>query len=164
MPLGQAAGRRSCSFTAGADRVPGKNILNNSDFDAGTSAWTFYTDGSGSVQQVSPGYDDNQALSLVIAQGGTNVQLYQNGIPLEVGTKYRLSFAAYSSTGNGMDVELQQHGAPYANYGLNTHISLSTSWASYSRGVRSNCPESGFGRTTHVLACSVCLEWRSILH
>jgi hypothetical protein len=84
------------------------------------------------VQQVSPGYDDNQALSLVIAQAGNNVQLYQNGIPLEVGTKYRLSFAAYSSTGNGMDVELQQHGAPYASYGLNTHISLSTSWALYS--------------------------------
>ncbi len=120
------------SFTAGADASQGKNILSNSDFDAGTSAWIFYTSGIGSMQQGSPGYDDNQALNVTISQNGSNTQLYQSNIPLEAGATYRLSFAAYSNTGDGMDVVLQQHGAPYDNYGLSKHFSLVTSWALYS--------------------------------
>ncbi len=120
------------SFAAGADATVGKNILSNSDFDAGTSAWTFFTSGTGSMQQVSPGYEDGQALNVIITQSGNNTQLYQHNIPLEVNAKYRLSFAAYSNSGTGFDVVLQQHGSPYANYGLNKHIALSTAWASYS--------------------------------
>ncbi len=119
-------------FTAGTDPGMGKNILDNSDFDAGTSAWIFYTNGTGSMQQVSPGYDDNQAVSIVINQSGSNMQLYQSSIPLEANARYRLSFAAYSNSGDGMDVVLQQHDSPYANYGLRTHITLSRSWALYS--------------------------------
>jgi hypothetical protein len=120
------------SFTTGPDASIGKNLLNNSDFEAGTSAWTFYTNGTGSLQQTSPGYDDGQAISLVITQTGSNTQLYQSNIPLEANATYRLSFAAYSSSGNGMDIVLQQHGAPYANYGLNKQVALSTAWAQYS--------------------------------
>jgi hypothetical protein len=119
-------------FTAGADPSMGKNILSNSDFDTGVSAWTFFTDGVGSMALVSPGYDDNQAIRLTITQSGTNTQFYQSGISLETGAKYRLSFAAYSSSGDGLDVVLQQHGAPYSNYGLNTHITLSKTWALHS--------------------------------
>ena len=120
------------SFTVGTDAMVGKNLLNNSDFDAGTSAWTFYTNGAGSMQQVSPGYDGSQALNLIISQSGANTQLYQPNIPLEVNTKYRLSFAAYSNSAHGLDVVLQQHGSPYTNYGLHQQIALSTTWALYS--------------------------------
>ena len=120
------------SFTAGTDASVGKNLLSNSDFDAGTSAWTFYTNGTGSMQQVSPGYDGSQAASLIITRSGSNTQLYQNSVPQEVNAKYRLSFAAYANRANGFDVVLQQHGSPYANYGLRKHIALSTVWALYS--------------------------------
>jgi hypothetical protein len=135
---GSSAWSEVRSFTAGADPSTGKNILNNSDFDTGTSAWTFYTDGVGSLQQVSPGYDDNQAVSIIIVQSGTNTQFYQSGVPLEPNAVYRLSFAAYSNTGDGMDIVLQQHGAPYTNYGLNTHVILTKAWALYSVDFPSN--------------------------
>ena len=120
------------SFTTDADASEGKNILDNSDFDAGTSAWTFYTNGTGSMQQVSPGFDDNLAVALFITQIGSNTQLYQHNIPLQVNARYRLSFAAYSTGGHGLEVVLQKHGAPYGNYGLNKHFLLSTVWAQYS--------------------------------
>ena len=130
--LGTSAWSVVRSFTAGSDQATGRNILDNSDFDAGTSAWTFYTNGTGSLQQVSPGYDDDQAVSLLISRSGSNMQFYQHNIPLETNAEYRLSFAAHSSTGHGFDVVLQQHDSPYANYGLNRHIELSTEWALYS--------------------------------
>jgi hypothetical protein len=120
------------NFTIAADMMAGNNLLSNSDFNAGTSAWTFYTNGTGSMQPVSPGYDDGQAVSLIITQSGSNMQLFQNNIPLEAKTRYRLSFAAYSNSGHGFDVVLQQHGSPYANYGLKQHIALSSAWAQYS--------------------------------
>jgi hypothetical protein len=91
----------------------------------------FYTNGNGFIQQGSP-LHDNQALNVTISQNGSNTQLYQSNIPLEAGATYRLSFAAYSNTGDGMDVVLQQHGAPYDNYGLAKHFSLMTTWALYS--------------------------------
>ncbi len=119
------------SFTVGSDQATGRNVLDNSDFDAGTSAWTFYTNGTGSLRQVSPGYDDDQAVSLLISQSGNNMQFYQYNVPLETNAEYRLSFAAYSSSGRGFDVVLQQHNSPYANYGLSRHIELSTEWALY---------------------------------
>jgi hypothetical protein len=37
-----------------------------------------------------------------------------------------------------MDIVLQQHGAPYTNYGLNTHVILTKAWALYSVDFPSN--------------------------
>jgi hypothetical protein len=120
------------TFTIAPEASAGNNLLSNSDFGAGTSAWTFYTNGTGSIQTVSPGYDDARAVSLIITQSGSNTQLYQNNLRLESNTWYRLSFAAYSNSGHGFDVALQQHGSPFANYGLKKHFALTTAWAQYS--------------------------------
>src|SRR5674536_93817 len=40
------------------------------------------------------------AAMLAFSSGGTNIQFYQNGVTLEGNTHYRLSFAAYSTTGH----------------------------------------------------------------
>jgi hypothetical protein len=115
-------------FTTAAGAPAAKNLLSNPDFSAGTTGWAFHTDGAGSVQQTTPGYDDSQAVSVSIIQSGSNMQLFQSNVAVDPGI-YRLSFAAYSNSGHGMDVVLQRHGPPYANYGLNRHIALTNAWA-----------------------------------
>jgi hypothetical protein len=143
------------NFTVAAGAMAGNNLLSNSDFNAGTSAWTFYTNGAGSMQPASPGYDDGQAVSLIIAQSGSNTQFYQTNIRLEANANYRLSFAAYSNSGHGFDVVLQQHGSPYTNYGLNKHIALSTGWSRYTVDFTSSISSAvSDGRLTFLLGSS----------
>lgn len=64
--------------------------------------------------------------------GGTNIQLYQKGISLEPKTRYRLSFAAYSTTGHDLKVKLIKHVSPYTGYGLDQTFNLGTSWQEFS--------------------------------
>ncbi len=127
-------------FSVNADTTAWKNLLINSNFDAGTAGWAFYTNGIGSMHQSSPGFDDNQALNLTITRSGTNIQLFQYNLPLEAGTKYRLSFAAYSSSGHDIEVAMQQHGAPYANYGLKKRVDLTNAWATYALEFTASLP------------------------
>ncbi|MEK9136335.1 MAG: immunoglobulin domain-containing protein, partial [Bacteroidota bacterium] len=105
-------------------KVPGPaiNVVSNPGFESGTTSWSFYTDGGGSFSTVSPGFVGSAAAKLDIAGVGSNVQLYQANIPLEANTNYQLSFVAYSTTGNDLSVTLQQHDAPYINYGLSSYV------------------------------------------
>ena len=68
----------------------------------------------------------------VVVYAWGNVQLYQRGIQLQAGMRYRLSFAAYSSTGRDLGVYVHNHQAPYNNYGLSIdQVNLGTNWQLY---------------------------------
>ncbi len=115
-----------------------QNVLSNPDFDGSTGYWTFYTSGQGSFTITSPGYDGSAGAACITTQtGGTNIQLFQNGITLEPNTEYELSFAAYSNTGHDVTVSLSMHTSPYTNYGLsNFRCDLSTSWKIFKTSFR----------------------------
>jgi hypothetical protein len=110
------------------------NAVSNGTFEAGTTGWTFYSNGSAAYATSSPGSSGSVLAMLVnVTSEGTNVQLYQAGISLEPNTSYQLSFDAYCNTGHDVEVSLGQHGAPYTNYGLvNRPIDLTTAWQNFS--------------------------------
>ncbi len=112
-----------------SERTQAVNLIaGNPAFESGTVSWTFYTDGTGSFSAVSPGYEGTKAAKLNLTASGANIQLYQEGISLEPGANYRLSFAAYSSTGRDMNVRLIKHTSPYTAYAPDYIAALNTGW------------------------------------
>ncbi len=109
------------------------NLLTNGAFTTDQSAWNFYTNASGQFTLTDDANRCAKAAQIRIDQSGSNVQLYQHGIPLEANTLYRLRFAARSSSGQDLAILLHKHGAPYENYGLSINqVNLTTDWALYS--------------------------------
>ena len=105
------------------------NLINNPGFESGKTSWLSYTNGAGTFSIASPGFEGNNSARLAFSSGGTNIQLYQDGITLEANTRYRLSFAAYSTTGH--DVTVNLIGIPYVQYGLAYTANLGTSWQTF---------------------------------
>ena len=110
------------------------NIINNWNFESGTTSWAFYTNGAGTFSVQSPGYEGSNAARLAITNKGTNTQLGQSGLILEPYTRYKLSFAAYSTSGNDLRLGLIKYVSPYSNYGLGTPtFNLGTSWSVFEK-------------------------------
>jgi hypothetical protein len=107
------------------------NNVNNPGFESGTSAWSFFTSGTGTFSVVSPGFEGANAARLALSSGGSNIQLYQTGIALEPNTQYRLSFAGYSSSGHDMTVRLIKHESPYTPYMPDFTPNLGTAWQTF---------------------------------
>lgn len=110
----------------------------NGGFEAGTQPWVFWINpgagGKGSLSIGDAAYAGAASgrVSISALPADRNVQLYQRDLALLPNTRYRLSFAAYSSSGRDMTVQLIQHGEPYANYGLSrTVVDLTNQWAVY---------------------------------
>lgn len=109
-----------------------ENLVQNGSFENGLTPWVFYTNGSGHVALKSPAYDCLNAAQIQIDSVGNNVQLYQPNLTLEAGVRYRLHFAAYSSTGHDLGVYLHNHRSPYENYGLAVaQLDLGSGWQEY---------------------------------
>ena len=104
------------------------NLIKNPGFESGTIPWLFHTNGTGTFTATSPGYEGTKAAKLVLNTIGTNIQLSQTGITLEENTRYRLSFASYSTTGNDLRIVLFKHISPYTEYGLNQTFDIGTNW------------------------------------
>jgi hypothetical protein len=106
-----------------------RNVISNPGFERGVWAWKFYTDGQGALSNDSPGYQGVAAGRVDIDEAGRNVQLYQAGFPLDPATRYRLQFAARSSTEHDLAVYLHQDSSPYVNYRLrNFRVNLTDAW------------------------------------
>ncbi|ANE46166.1 hypothetical protein SY83_07660 [Paenibacillus swuensis] len=110
----------------------GSNLLANGELDNGTSAWWSWTDStaSGSVSVTgNAGLSGNNALLLDVTNGSDadwKLQAGQNGLTVQAGTTYTLSFKAKSSSNRSIAVQLQQGNSPYTNY-LNETVNLTTS-------------------------------------
>lgn len=79
-----------------------QNVVCNGGFELGKAYWDFYTIGPGSFDVVSPGFEGSYTGRVSISRTLNLVLLRQSGLALEPNTKYRLSFAAYSTTGHDM--------------------------------------------------------------
>ena len=125
---GSVIGQVSAVVTASRNNL---NIIDNPGFESGTASWNLFTDGIGSFGVTSPGYEGNNAAILALNNIGSNTQLYKTGISLESNTKYRLSFAAYSNTGNDLMVRLFRHSSPYSSYMPDYKANLGTTWQTF---------------------------------
>ena len=109
------------------------NLVKNPSFEVGTDPWKFYTSARGTFAADGLGPDGSHAGHGVIRTTGSNVQVYQSGIPLKAGVRYRLSFKAYSTTGHLLQVFIHKHGDPYTDYGLDGwEPEVTTSWKTFS--------------------------------
>jgi hypothetical protein len=113
-------------------------VVKNGGFEAGTSPWTFWVSssagGKGGLATSSAAFSGQASgqVTITTLPSDRNVQLYQFGLKLQPNTRYRLRFAASSNTGRDLWIQLIQHGAPYANYGLpKTTIGLTSAWQEF---------------------------------
>jgi len=126
------AGNDTSGGGGNACAVVPNNSLRNGSFETGQAPWLFFTDSRGAFTVNDQATDCLMAARVQVEQGGSNVQLYQRGLSLLPNSRYRLSFAAYSSTGNDLGVYVHKHLAPYENYGLILNqVNLTTDWQRY---------------------------------
>ncbi len=90
------------------------NLIKNGTF-ANTNDWTFsqHNNTTGTFTAVG-----NEG-TISVTQTGTadhNVQIVQNGIPMEQGTKFRLTFDASATSSRPMSVFMQMDSDPYTSY------------------------------------------------
>jgi hypothetical protein len=111
---------------------PPTGLIQNPGFELGTSPWFFFSSGAGSFHVGPPAYEGSNAAVLTLNCGADNLQLHQDSLPLKPYTQYKLTFAAYSTTGHDVDAVLLKNGAPYTNYGLLQQFNLGTSWSTFS--------------------------------
>ncbi|VVB55279.1 Carbohydrate binding domain protein [uncultured archaeon] len=106
------------------------SMIKNPGFESGTSPWTKSTNGVMTFSAAAPGYEGSYAGKLAISSIGTNIQIYQ-GITLEPNTHYRLSFAAYSTTGHDMIARLILGVSPYSTIGTAYTANLNNTWQTF---------------------------------
>ena len=108
------------------------NAVSNGDFTRGIADWNFFTNGVGTFTVGTPGFRKKTSAKVYITQTGSNVQLYQRNLVMSPDSMYRLSFTAFSTTGNDMEVSVHRGLWPFTDYGLNAeHIQLTTGWNVY---------------------------------
>jgi hypothetical protein len=78
------------------------DVIRNGDFELGADPWALYAIGAGSFGLSSPGFQGKYAGSVSIPRTFSVVMLYQADLAFEPNAGYRLSFAAYSTTGHDM--------------------------------------------------------------
>ena len=107
-------------------------ILMNTDFETGTTNnWVGYSDGVATFGAVSPGKDSSYSGKFNIAAEGGDVKVYQSGFDLQPDTNYKLTFDAYSTTGQNLKVLLSKDIDSYDNYGIDRVFDLTESWSSH---------------------------------
>jgi hypothetical protein len=116
------------------------NLLTNGGFESGTlSPWLFFANGAGTVASA--------ALDTTVFESGTasarltvtvpaaynwQVDLEQDGLSVSSGSTYQVQFWAKASSARSIGVALQGGSPSFAYYGLNTQLSIGTTWALYS--------------------------------
>lgn len=108
-------------------------LLRNGDFENSVNYfvdWIHIDHGDGQIAEVSGANGTSSAVQITV-QSDRNSQIKQHDLSIVKNQRYRLSFWAYSSQANNMDVTLSMQDAPYTNYGLDRVVNLGTSWSQH---------------------------------
>ena len=107
----------------------GTNALTNGSFEDRTKQWYFATNGRGSLRTDRAAYDCTWTARLQIDRAGNTTKFYQKEIALEPNTQYLLHFAAFSTSGHDLNVDLQKNGGARTDYGIkNMRADLQAGW------------------------------------
>ncbi len=90
------------------------NLIKNGTF-AGTDNWTFGQHENAAGTFTATGNEGTIAVTTLGADDH-NVQITQNGIPLETGTKFRLTFDASAAAAREMSMFMQMDVSPWTEY------------------------------------------------
>ncbi len=96
---------------------PGGSMVLNGDFSAGRENWAFSVNGNADAQGR---IDKNGRYHINITRGGSaehDIQLFQGGMELVRGQKYRFEFDAYAGFPRTIEAKIEQATPPYKNYG-----------------------------------------------
>ena len=105
------------------------NVVANANFENGTSDWSFQSNGAAGFTVAAPGYRKATSAKIYMSKSESVVELYQNNLVLSPDSMYRLSFAAYSTTGSDLQVSLSKSLSPYTPYGPDAErVQLTTGW------------------------------------
>lgn len=111
---------RACYTSQAPTTCP--NLLSNGEFDNGTAGWNVYLQsGSSAIQTIDNSNqlsDANSNFINISTASGTawHIQLVQNGLTLEVGKTYTVSFEAKAAANRNIQVDLQQAVSPWSGY------------------------------------------------
>ena len=104
------------------------NLLSNASFEGGMSNWTYdqYGAATGTHSFVSGGFDGDQALRLQVTNADDatwKIQFAQDGLSIDAGKTYQLSFAAKAQGGGDLELSAYLDADPYTGFGyLNTPV------------------------------------------
>lgn len=105
------------------------SVVSNGDFSRGTADWSFYASSDGAFTVHAPGFRKKTSAKVYIYAPGSNIQLYQRNLIMSPDSTYRLSFAAFSTTGNDLEVSVHKGVPPYTPYGLSgVRVDLTPGW------------------------------------
>jgi pimeloyl-ACP methyl ester carboxylesterase len=119
----------------------------NGGFDLGAIGWTFNTWEGGAQGSVVGGEYKIQIDS--IGQHNSGIQLVQNGIILEQGKSYEVTFDAYASAKRTLEANVEQDASPWTSYlpALQS-FDLTTTKTTYSYAFNMTNPTDSNGRVT----------------
>lgn len=110
------------------------NLIRNGDFEAGKTAWSFYSDVAGNsfTAGTESGYPCGNVGRVTLGATGSNIQLYQYGMAIQNGTEYRLRFRARANGNQSVGLYLQLHDKPYSDLGLSVRsVNLTPAWQTF---------------------------------
>jgi uncharacterized protein (TIGR03437 family) len=114
----------------------GPNLLTNGGFENGFAGWQLHVSDSGAaaaslaLDSVVTA-DGNASAAVHVATPGNlpwHVDLEQGNVPLTAGAAYRVRFWARADSPRSITVFSQSAGPNYVSYGLDEHVSLTTTW------------------------------------
>lgn len=116
------------------DDDPYANLIKNGDFSAtpGTKYWGVFT-AEGGVGTL--GSTDGEGVVNITNTGSVEyaVQIFQDGIKLYKGNKYKLSFRYKANVERGGQLRIQQNGGTYAGYLDDKSLNFTTEWQNYEK-------------------------------
>jgi hypothetical protein len=97
------------------DMEPGSNLIINGEFNYGLDSWTGEVDSTAKAEFQA----GDSICHMEIEVGGikfTDVQLWQNNIPLILGQEYLLEFDAWADATRAVEVKLVKDQPPYTDF------------------------------------------------
>jgi len=115
---------------------PGPNLLTNGGFENGLSGWSFFSDNDGQESATltldnSVAAEGNASAHIVVNSADSyswEANLYQTSLPVVAGANYQVQFWARSDAPRLMTVDCESNNSPYPNYGLDSQVSVGTTW------------------------------------
>jgi len=115
---------------------PGPNLLTNGGFENGLAGWSLFVNNDGQASATvtldnSIAAEGSAAAHIDVTSadsGSWDVNLFQASLPVAAGANYQVQFWARSDSPRTITVDVASSNPPYANYGLDSEVSLDTTW------------------------------------
>jgi endo-beta-N-acetylglucosaminidase D len=98
-----------------------------------TADWKFYSDASGNKNELLTAADWSCGRfdQVTINSTGSNIQLFQPGLPVVSNQRYTLRFNARADSSRTIKMFLHLNKTPNTNLGLNQVVNLTSNWQAF---------------------------------